>query len=223
MAQQMLAPSRSKDRLADGEERIPMSYDEYLDWCDEERNLGEWVDGEVIVFDMPGLRHQDLVLWLGWLLRTFATRRSLGRVVIAEYEMKLDAVRSSRKPDILFIATEHLDRLTELRLIGPADLAVEIVSPGSGPRDRKHKLAEYASAGIPEYWVIDPLPLRRSVTVHRLDDERVYQAIAHRSDGTLDSAVLPDLRLPAAWLMDEQQPDSVEALQALLAAASIDS
>ena len=220
MAQQMLAPVRSKDRLAHGEKRIPMSYDEYLDWCEEELNSGEWVDGEVIVFEMQGLLHQDMVLWLGALLRTFALRRSLGRVVMAEYEMKLDQVRSSRKPDILFLATEHLDRLTEPRLIGPADLAVEVISPSSGRRDRKQKLDEYSTAGIPAYWVIDPRPLRRSVTVYRLDDEQVYQAAPLRHDGTLDSAVLPDLRLPAAWLFDDPLPDLLHALKTLLAVAT---
>lgn len=194
-----------------------MSYEEYLDWCDDEVGHGEWVDGEVIVFEMPGLFHQRLGTWLTMLLELFAVRRSLGRAVGAEYEMKLDTVRSSRKPDILFVLTQHLDRLTEPRLIGPADLAVEIVSSSSGPRDHRQKLDEYASAGIPEYWVIDPRPLRRSVTVYHLDDEQVYQAAPLRPDGTLDSAVLSDLRLPAAWLLDDPLPDLVEALEALLA------
>lgn len=198
-----------------------MSYEEYLDWSEGEFNSGEWVDGEVVVFEMPGLLHQTLTYWLVMLLELYAKRRSLGRVVGAEYEMKLDLVRSSRKPDIIFVANEHLERLTEQRLIGPADLAVEIVSPSSGPRDRKHKLGEYASAGIPEYWVVDPRPLRRSSTVYHLDDEQVYRAAPHRPDGTLDSTVLPDLRLPAAWLLADPLPDLVDALEALLASSPL--
>ena len=213
-----LTPVPSKDRLAAGEERIAMSYEEYLDWSDEELNVGEWVDGEVIVFEMPGLLHQDLVLLLAAILRHFTERRALGRVVIAAFEMRLDVVRSSRKPDIIFVATKHLDRLTEPRLIGPADLAVEVVSPSSGPRDSKHKPAEYASAGIPEYWIIDPRPMRRSVTVYHLDDEQVYQAAPHRPDGTLDSVVVPDLRLPSSWLLEDPLPDLVAALETLQAA-----
>ena len=50
------------------------------------------------------------------------------------------------------MATEHLDRLTDSHLSGPADLAVEIVSPDSLGRDRGDKFAEYGAAGIPEYW-----------------------------------------------------------------------
>lgn len=218
MAQQLLAPTPTKDRLAVGDERIPMSYDEYLAWV-EDGNRGEWVDGEVIDFEMPGLFHPRLGYWLTMLLELFAVRLSLGRVVGAEYEMKLDRVRSSRKPDIVFVATEHLDRLTEPRLIGPADLAVEIVSPSSGPRDHRQKHDEYAVAGIREYWVIDPRLLRRTVTVYHLNDEQVYEQAPLRPDGTLDSAVLAGLRLPAAWLLDDPLPDLVDALQTLLDAS----
>ena len=221
MAQQTITrpawtPVPSKDRLAAGEERIPMSYEDYLEWQEGEFNLGEWVDGEVIVFEMPGLFHQRLGTWLTMLLELFAVRLSLGRAVGAEYEMKLDGVRSSRKPDIIFVATEHVDRLTEPRLVGPADIAVEIVSPSSGPRDHRDKLVEYAVAGISEYWVIDPRPLRRSVTVFHLNGEREYEPAQRRADGTLDSAVLADLRLPAAWLLDDPLPDLVDALGTLL-------
>ncbi len=213
-------PVPSKDRLANGEERYPMPYEAYIDWLDEEGNHGEWVDGEVIVFEIPGFEHQDLVLWLGILLRTYVLRLGLGVVAVAPYPMRVEQVRSSRLPDVLFVATEHLDRRTSKRLLGPADLAVEIVSTTSGPRDHREKLAEYATAGVSEYWIIDPRLLRRSVTVYHLDDEQVYQSIPHRPDGTLDSAVLPDLRLPAAWLLDDPLPDLVDALDVLLASSA---
>ena len=34
-------------------------------------------------------------------------------------------------------------------------LAVEIVSPGTARVDRVAKMADYAEAGIPSYWIID--------------------------------------------------------------------
>ena len=40
-------------------------------------------------------------------------------------------------------------------LDGPADLAIEIISPESEARDLVDKLNEYEAAKIPEYWVID--------------------------------------------------------------------
>ncbi|HLQ47291.1 MAG TPA: Uma2 family endonuclease, partial [Planctomycetaceae bacterium] len=51
---------------------------------------------------------------------------------------------------------KHLDR---------ADLVVEVVSEGSTNRNRDliDKRAEYAVAGITEYWIVDPE--RKNVTV----------------------------------------------------------
>lgn len=59
-------------------------------------------------------------------------------------------------------------------------LAIEIVSPGSGTTDRVTKLAEYASAGIPHYWVID---LRRPATLvaHTLVGDR-YEITAKATE-----------------------------------------
>ena len=49
------------------------------------------------------------------------------------------------------MAREHLERLTEARLSGPADLVVEVVSDDSVARDRADKFYEYQAAGITEY------------------------------------------------------------------------
>lgn len=38
-----------------------------------------------------------------------------------------------------------------------ADLVVEVVSEDDPERDTKVKRADYASAGIPEYWIVNPL------------------------------------------------------------------
>lgn len=50
-------------------------------------------------------------------------------------------------------------------------LVVEIVSPGSEGVDTVTKRNEYATAGIPQYWVVDQDPAP-TVTMHRLNDGR---------------------------------------------------
>ena len=37
-----------------------------------------------------------------------------------------------------------------------ADLALEVVSPDDPTRDLVEKRTDYAEAGIPEYWIVDP-------------------------------------------------------------------
>lgn len=48
-----------------------------------------------------------------------------------------------------------------------ADLVVEIVSPDDPERDMVEKVADYAEAGIPEYWIVNLLDA--TITVLRLD------------------------------------------------------
>ncbi|MET9326813.1 Uma2 family endonuclease [Tsukamurella sp. NPDC003166] len=56
-----------------------------------------------------------------------------------------------RQPDVLVIRASASEPLTA----GDVVVAVEILSPGSGRRDRVIKRDEYAAAGIPHYWIID--------------------------------------------------------------------
>lgn len=107
-----------------------MTYEEFLDWADEDTHA-EWVDGEVIVFMPASLAHQLIVGFLHHLLGLFVSTFNLGLVLMAPFQMKLVFRPSGREPDLLFVASEHQDRLTRTFLDGPADLAVEVVSEDS--------------------------------------------------------------------------------------------
>ncbi|RMF32783.1 MAG: Uma2 family endonuclease, partial [Chloroflexi bacterium] len=130
-----------------------MSYEEFLEWTDED-TLAEWVDGKVVMYSPASRRHQLINGFLATVMGTFVEQRNLGIVLSAPFQMKLE--RSGREPDLLFIAREHLGRLRETYLDGPADLAVEIVSPESVGWDRGEKFYEYEAGGVREYWLIDP-------------------------------------------------------------------
>jgi len=112
-----------------------MTYEEFLAWADED-TLAEWVDGEVVIYSPASDRHQDLSGFLESVLRSFVEARQLGVVRSAPFQMKLER---GREPDLLFVASEHLERLKETYLDGPADLVVEVVSPDSVGRDRGEK------------------------------------------------------------------------------------
>ena len=73
----------------------------------------------------------------------------------------------------------------------PADvlLAVEIVSPGTGRRDRVTKFAEYADAGIPRYWIID-LTEPSTLTAYILVDGD-YEIVAETTDAVTLSEPAP--------------------------------
>ena len=188
-------------------EHRKIAYEEFLAWADEDM-LAEWVDGGVVVTSPASFRHQNICGFLESVLRSFAEARDLGVVCSAPFQMKLE---HGREPDLLFVAREHLDRVKEVFLDGPADLVVEIVSPDSLERDRGAKFYEYEKAGIPEYWLVDPL--RQRVEFYQLDAEARYRLVEPDAQNVYHSAVLPDLRLRVEWLW--HTPPVLQALREL--------
>ena len=188
-------------------ERRKMTYEEFLAWTDED-TLAEWVDGEAVMTSPASFRHQDISGFLESVLRSFVEERQLGVVCSAPFQMKLE---HGREPDLLFVAQEHLDRLKETFLDGPADLVVEIVSPDSFERDRGAKFYEYEKAGIPEYWLVDPL--RQRVEFYQLDVEARYRLVEPDDQNVYHSAVLPGFGLRVEWLW--HTPPVLQALREL--------
>lgn len=189
------------------EQRIPMSYDEFLAWTGETTHA-EWVDGDVIVFMPPTIRHQFVVAFLTKLLGAFVEFLSLGVVLPAPSEMRVDPDGRAREPDIFFVASENLHRLEENRLAGPADLIVEVISDESVVRDRAEKFYEYQEAGVKEYWLIDPRPSYQRADFWALDEDGRYQPVPLQ-EGIFRSTILPGFWLRAEWLVREPLPDSL--------------
>jgi Uma2 family endonuclease len=126
---------------------------DYLELNRMTNRLVELADGHVEVLEMPTKSHQRIVLFICNALLAFARNGGLGEAIVAAYPVRLRPGKF-REPDIVFMLTKHADRLGEHFADG-ADLVVEVVS-GDRRRDLEIKVAEYAAAGIPEYWVVDP-------------------------------------------------------------------
>jgi len=196
----------AEEALAGATGQLRMTYDEWRAWASETQK-SEWVDGEVIIYIPPKKRHQRLVEFLGMLLRLFTQFFELGEIIPGPYEMRARPDGPAREPDILFVAREHSDRATEERVVGPADLVVEIISPDSVHRDRVDKFEEYEAASIREYWILDNRPRRRRAEFYQLDQQGQYQPTLPDEKGLYRSAVLSGFWLKVDWLWEEEFPD----------------
>ncbi len=179
-----------------------MSYEEFLDWSDED-TLAEWVDGKVEMMSPASAEHQDLSGFLAAILRWYAEEHG-GKVLTAPFQMRLDTVRRGREPDLIYLLPSSLPRLRPNYLDGPADLAIEIISPESMVRDRGAKYGEYEAGGVREYWVLDPAARRTDFFV--LDPEGRYQRAVPGADGRYRSETLPGLWISVAWLWQSLLP-----------------
>lgn len=166
-------------------------------WSEEEylaldtNHLVEFSHGELEVLDMPSDFHQLLVVRLISLLYPFVIRNRLGSVRISPLRVRLWPGKF-REPDLIFVSTAHADRIGE-KFWGIPDLVAEIISESDEELDRITKITEYAQAGIPEYWIVDPYA--RTVEIYLLhEDQYTLHATLTESD-TLTSSQLPDFAL----------------------------
>ncbi len=187
-----------------------LTYEEFLEWVDED-TWAEWIDGEVVMVSPASDRHQDVVAFLLALLRIVVEMWGLGVVRPAPFQMKIGKDLPGREPDLLFVAREHLDRLTKTFLNGPADLVVEVASPESRLRDAGEKFAEYAAGGVREYWLIDPE--RRQADFYLLDPRGRYRLVEPDAGGWYHSTVLTGFRMKVDWLWADPLPKVLDVLR----------
>ncbi len=203
-----MAELKTKANRAVPQQKV--TWEEFLAWADEDANA-EWVNGEIIMASPASRKHQDLADFLIAIMRPFVRERKLGWITSNPFLMRLPSVPSGREPDILFLRREHLDRLRDTFLDGPADLVVEIISPESIGRDRGDKFAEYEAAGIPEYWLLDPI--RRRAEFYQLDAQGRYQIINPDAQGIYHSQVVAGFWLRVAWLWQDPLPLETDVLK----------
>lgn len=119
---------------------------------ESDQNL-QLLNGEVVLSPRPRPPHQQFIGRLFAVLDEWVQDRHLG-AVYPEVEMQLDD-KWTPAADLVFVAAEHVDRIGETQIIGPVDLAVEVLSPSIVKDDRERKFRAYAEHGIGWYWIVD--------------------------------------------------------------------
>jgi Uma2 family endonuclease len=176
-----------------------LSYEEFLSSYDGTH--AEWVDGTVVEMTPVSPRNQKIANFLVSLFQHFCETNDAGEVLSAPVQMKVGS--SGREPDVMVLRSEHLDRIRATRVQGAADLVVEIISPDSRKRDRIDKFAEYAQAGVREYWLLDQP--REHAEFYGLDEHGEYQLLPVE-DGRFESRVLSGFWIRVEWLWQDPLP-----------------
>lgn len=175
-AQPPVAASR-RSQIGEPAWELAYCYPAQGDWSEQDylelsqKHRVELVDGCIEVLPMATIFHQLLADYLHSLLKSYLATAAppehrRGRALFAPLPVRLGS-RRFRDPDVVYLRPERLKELHGQP--DGADLVVEIVSEGKENRDRDlvTKRAEYAAAGIEEYWIVDPET--RSVTVLVVD------------------------------------------------------
>ncbi len=178
----------------------------------------EWVEGTLVDMSPVVEEHDELFQYLIGLFNVYLGLRTVGKIRVAPFTLYLPTSPNRRRePDIMFIRSEHQDRLQHSMVSGAPDIIIEIVSAESVERDYVDKFDEYEAGGVPEYWIIDPT--RQRTRFHRLGDGGKYNLIAPDAEGNYQTPLLPDLRVHVPTLWAAPLPnliDTVRTVEAML-------
>ncbi|MBA3483730.1 MAG: Uma2 family endonuclease [Pirellulales bacterium] len=153
---------------------------EYLSLTQSTNRLVELKAGRIKVLPMPTMAHHLIVIYLLEVFKAFVKSQKLGIVLIAPLRVRI-SLGEFREPDLVFMRSENKSRAANEFWDG-ADLVLEVVSKDAESRRRDHqdKRADYAAAGIPEYWIVDPVEKR--ITVLTLEG-REYAVLGEFTPG----------------------------------------
>lgn len=104
-----------------------------------------------------------------------------------------------REPDLLLLL-DAADPRKQDRYWPGADLVLEIASADEPARDLVAKRREYARAGIPRYWIVNPLD--RTITVLTLDGDRYAEHDVFTPGMRASSALLPEFSVAVSDVFD---------------------
>ncbi|MCI8314400.1 MAG: Uma2 family endonuclease [Lachnospiraceae bacterium] len=131
----------------------------------------ELIDGKIYYMAPPNTRHQRLVHFfdreIGNYIQSHEGECEVFPAPFAIFLNKDD--KNYVEPDISVICDN--DKITDKGCHGAPDWVIEIVSPSSKAMDYFTKLFKYKTAGVREYWIVDPMKQR--VTVYLFEKESV--------------------------------------------------
>jgi len=168
----------------------------YVDlFAETEGRQYEVVDGQPVVSPSPDGAHQVCVRDL--LLSLHATCPPGHEVMVAPWDWVLWELPrlTIRQPDLTVVRSELA---AAARLTGPPLLAVEVLSSGSFERDAVAKRAEYAKAGLDDYWVVDPQSGEIFVHQRQGDELRLTSVVAASRPVTVESPFTVSVHLHPA-------------------------
>ena len=133
----------------------------------------ELIDGKIYYMAPPSWEHQRISSYLhNEIYNYIKDNNGDCEVLAAPFAVFLNKDDINYvEPDISVIC--DTSKLDDKGCHGAPDWLIEIVSTSSKSRDYMTKLFKYRTAGVREYWIVDPD--KQMVTVYGFEKETVYQ------------------------------------------------
>ena len=149
----------------------------------------ELIDGRIYYMAPPKTVHQRLISKLNQKIANYIdSKKGACEVIPAPFAVFLyEDDKNYVEPDISVICDKS--KLNERGLNGAPDWILEIVSPSNPHMDYNIKLFKYRTAGVREYWIINPAT--RTINVY--DFERECGSNQYSFDEPVHGRIFEDL------------------------------
>ena len=134
----------------------------------------ELIDGKIYYMAPPSRTHQKISSKLHQAIANYIdSKDGKCEVYAAPFAVFLNKDDINYiEPDISVICDSS--KLDEKGCHGAPDWIIEIVSPSSKPMDYFTKLFKYRTAGVREYWIVDPIKQRSTVYLFEKESVEEY-------------------------------------------------
>jgi Uma2 family endonuclease len=171
------------------------TYADYKEWELKPGERFELINGTAYAMAGAGTRHQAISMVLSAKLFNYFEGK-ICRPFAAPFDVRLfyeddDSDDTVVQPDLVVVCDP--EKLGKEGCRGAPDLVIEILSPSNSVIEMHRKLFLYESAGVMEYWVINPE--EKVIEVYRQDGEHFQQSMLRTGD-VLRPEKFPSLEIP---------------------------
>ena len=143
------------------------TYEDYLSIDQTTKERVELIDGQIYMMAGASALHQDIVLNLGYLLKSISKKEKRCFPRIAPYDLKLqrDKDISVVQPDVMVFCADKL----------PCAI-FEVLSPSTAYKDKSIKKELYEANGITEYFLVN-IEFQTIDKFILLDEKYIYDRV----------------------------------------------
>ena len=157
----------------------------------------ELIDGRIYNMAPPNRTHQKISHLLEWAIENYIrNKKGNCEVYAAPFSVFLNKDdKNYVEPDISVICDKN--KLDDKGCVGAPDWIIEITSPSNPETDYGIKLYKYRTAGVREYWIVNPL--KRAVIVYDFEHEKLTNLYSF--EDTIPVCIYEDLNICIADLL----------------------
>lgn len=159
-----------------------------------EGTRAELIDGQIYYMAPPSGTHQKISMFLSKIIANYIDKKGGNcEVYAAPYAVFLNKDDMNYvEPDLSVICDPS--KLDDKGCHGAPDWIIEITSPSTQSMDYGIKLFKYRTAGVREYWIVNPV--KKIVSVFDLENEQ--QSGVYSFDDEIPVTIYPELTIKLA-------------------------